>query len=97
MLKLTVIAISVFLTSSALARSTTVASMAVEGDAIDAIVQAGVSLDQAVEMVQKKYGARVSRASTIESGGRTIHEIRLVSGDGRVWTVRVDAATGREL
>jgi uncharacterized membrane protein YkoI len=57
----------------------------------------GVSLDQAIAMVQSRYGAKVMRANTVEEGGRTVHYIRLMSTDSsRVWTVRVDAATGRE-
>lgn len=62
------------------------------------ILQAGgMTLDQAVAMVQSKYGARVMRANTVEEGGRAVHYIRLMSADrSRVWTVRVDAASGRE-
>jgi len=57
----------------------------------------GVSLDQAVAMMQSKYGARVMRANTVEEEGRMVHYIRLMTADrSRVWTVRVDAATGRE-
>jgi uncharacterized membrane protein YkoI len=57
----------------------------------------GVSLDQAIAMVQSKYGARVMRANTVEEDGRMVHYIRLMTADrSRVWTVRVDAATGRE-
>ena len=56
-----------------------------------------MSLDQAVAMVQAKYNARVMRANTVEEGGRVVHYIRLISADhSRVWTVRVDARTGRE-
>lgn len=58
---------------------------------------AGVSLDQAVAMVQAKYGAKVMRANTVNEDGRTVHYIRLIAGDrARVFTVRVDAASGRE-
>jgi len=57
----------------------------------------GMSLDQAVALVQSKYGARVIRANTVEEDGRAVHYIRLMSPDrSRVWTVRIDAATGRE-
>jgi uncharacterized membrane protein YkoI len=62
-----------------------------------AIMQAGMSLDQAAAMVQAKYGAQVMRANTVQEDGRLVHYIRLMSADrSRVWTVRVDAATGRE-
>ncbi len=57
----------------------------------------GISLDQAIAMVRSKYGARVMRANTVEEEGRTVHYIRLMTADrSRVWTVRIDAATGRE-
>jgi uncharacterized membrane protein YkoI len=56
-----------------------------------------MSLGQAVAMVQARYNAKSVRASTIEVNGRIVHEIRLRSADGsRVWTVYVDAASGRE-
>lgn len=56
-----------------------------------------VTLDQAVAMVQARYKARVMRANTVEEGGRVVHYIRLMDpATSRVWTVRVDAATGRE-
>jgi len=59
--------------------------------------QSGISLEQAVAMVQAKYGARVMRANTVEEDGRIVHYIRLMAADrARVWTVRVDAASGRE-
>jgi uncharacterized membrane protein YkoI len=59
---------------------------------------AGVSLDQAVAMTRAKYNAQVMRANTVDEGGRVVHYIRLMSADrSRVWTVRVDAATGREI
>jgi uncharacterized membrane protein YkoI len=56
-----------------------------------------VSLDQAVAKVQAQYKARVMRANTVEEKGRVVHYIRLMDPEtSRVWTVRVDAATGRE-
>lgn len=57
----------------------------------------GISLDEAVNRAERKYRARVIRAETRESNGRRIHQLRLLSDDGRVWTVRIDAATGAEL
>jgi uncharacterized membrane protein YkoI len=54
----------------------------------------GVSLDQAVEMAQRRFRAKAVRAETVESGGKRIHQIRLLSAEGKVWTVRVDAESG---
>lgn len=56
--------------------------------------QSGVSLDQAVQMAQNRYGAKAVKAQTVESGGRRIHQIRLLTAGGKVWTVEVDAQTG---
>lgn len=55
----------------------------------------GMSLDEAVRMVESRYRARAVKAETVESGGRRVHEIRLLNADGKVWKVRVDAETGR--
>jgi len=61
------------------------------------LLQTGMSLDQAAAMVQAKYRAQVMRANTVQEDGRIVHYIRLMSVDrSRVWTVRVDAATGQE-
>jgi uncharacterized membrane protein YkoI len=61
-------------------------------------VRAGISLDQAVQMVQSRYNARVVKAETVRSGDRRVHQIRLLTqenGATKVWTVRVDAETGQ--
>lgn len=54
----------------------------------------GVSLDQAIEMAERQFHARVVRAGVDESNGQRAYVLRLVSEQGRVWTVRVDAQTG---
>src|SRR5437868_745943 len=54
----------------------------------------GVSLDQAVEMAQRRYRAKAVRAETVRDGDRRIHQIRLLSAEGKVWTVRIDAQSG---
>ena len=59
------------------------------------IEPAGVSLDQAVEMAQRRYRAKAVKAETVRSGDKRIHQIRLLSADGsKVWNVRVDAESG---
>jgi uncharacterized membrane protein YkoI len=55
---------------------------------------AAVSMDQAVKMVEQRFGARVVKAETQQDGGRTVYVLRLLSDSGRVWTVRVDAESG---
>jgi uncharacterized membrane protein YkoI len=53
-----------------------------------------MSLDEAVQRAERRYHARVVKAEAHNSDGRTIYVLRLVSEDGRVFTVRVDAQTG---
>ena len=59
-----------------------------------AVTQAGMSLDDAVQMVQQRFRARVVKAEQRNEDGRTVYHIRLVNNEGKVWTVRVDAQSG---
>ena len=52
---------------------------------------------QATEIVQRRYGARVVRASDADEGGRHIYVFKLLSDAGKVWTVRIDAHSGTEV
>ncbi len=54
----------------------------------------GISLDEAVRRAERQFHARVVKAETQSVDGRAMYILRLVSDDGRVFTVRVDAATG---
>lgn len=54
-----------------------------------------LSLDEAVARMEKQYGARVVRAEEKDEKGRRVYRIRLLSADGRVFDVKVDAATGQ--
>jgi hypothetical protein len=54
----------------------------------------GISVDQAIEIAERRYRARVVRAESKEQQGRRVYVLRLLSEEGRVWTVRVDAETG---
>ncbi len=58
------------------------------------VADSGMSLDQAVSMVEKRFKARVVRTETRNEGNRKIYVLRLLNEAGRVWTVRVDAASG---
>ena len=53
-----------------------------------------LSMDQAVQMAQHRFKARVVRAETQTQGGRTIYVLRMLDDSGRVFAVRVDAASG---
>jgi len=62
-----------------------------------AATQPELSREQAVALVQKRYGARVVRAEFLDQEGRHVYVFRLLSAAGRVWIVRVDARTGTEV
>ena len=55
---------------------------------------APLSIDQAVERVQHRYGARAVRAEELKEAGERVYRIRLLAPDGRVSTVFVNARTG---
>lgn len=55
---------------------------------------AALTLDQAIEMAERRFRARVVRAAVEEVDGHRVYVLRLLSEQGRVWTVRVDAQSG---
>ena len=58
------------------------------------MAEQGLTLDEAVARMERQYKARAVRAEQDLRDGRTVYRIRLLSGDGRVFDVTVDAATG---
>lgn len=54
----------------------------------------GFSLDQVISQIERKYKARVVRTEVNNSGGECLYVLRLLSDEGRVWTVRVDSRSG---
>jgi uncharacterized membrane protein YkoI len=61
-----------------------------------AFADSGIPRDRAIDMVQRRFNARVVRVNLVETGGRRVYEMRLMS-EQRVWNVRVDADTGQVL
>ena len=55
----------------------------------------GISLDEAVSRAESQYHARVVRTDVQDEDGRKVYVLKLLSDGGRVFTVRIDAATGR--
>lgn len=51
----------------------------------------GVSLNQAVQQVQRDTGGRVLSAETVGQGNRRAHRIKVLLPSGRVRVVTVDA------
>lgn len=58
-------------------------------------VHDGVSLDEAVRRAEAQYRARVVRSEVQDEDGRKVYVLKLLSEDGRVIVVRIDASTGR--
>jgi hypothetical protein len=55
----------------------------------------GISLDEAVSRAEQQYRARVVRTDVQDEDGRKVYVLKLLSEDGRVFTVRIDASSGR--
>lgn len=61
-----------------------------------AYAESALSLDEAVARAERRYKARAVRAEEKRRGERLEYRIRLLASDGRVFEVRIDAASGRE-
>ena len=66
-----------------------------EQERLPEIQRDGISLDEAVKRAEAQYNARVVRTDVQDEDGRKVYVLKLLSEDGRVITVRIDAATGR--
>jgi hypothetical protein len=62
--------------------------------AVVVLTAASMSMQQAVQMAERRYHAQVVKAEAHSESGRTVYVLRLLNDTGRVWTVRVDAASG---
>jgi uncharacterized membrane protein YkoI len=56
-----------------------------------------LSMDQAVSMVERRYKGRVVRAESVKDAGQTVYVLRVLDRAGRVFTVQVEASSGRIL
>jgi uncharacterized membrane protein YkoI len=54
----------------------------------------GVSLNQAISMVEKRFKARVVRSEVRQDGDRKVYVLRLLDDAGNAQVVRVDASNG---
>ena len=59
------------------------------------LAHSAITMNQAVRMVEQRFQARVVRAETRKAGDQPVYVLRLLDRSGRVFTVRVDAASGR--
>lgn len=55
----------------------------------------GLSLDQAVQQAKERVGGRVISAETLESDGRQTHNIRILTDEGKLRRLRIDAGDER--
>jgi len=53
--------------------------------------EGGVSLNQAVQQVQRETGGRVLSADTVNQGGRAVHRIKVLTPSGQVRVMTIDA------
>jgi uncharacterized membrane protein YkoI len=54
-----------------------------------------ISQDEAVSRAESRYRAKAVKVERVRDGDHVTYQIRLLNAEGKVWTVRVDAATGR--
>ena len=75
-------------------RSASGAALASPGRGSRSFADRAVTMDEAVDLAQRRYNARVVRAEVSDRSGRRVYLLRLLSNDGRVFNVTVDAASG---
>lgn len=51
----------------------------------------GISLNEAVQQVQRETGGRVLSADTVNQGGRSVHRIKVLTPSGEVRVVTIGA------
>jgi len=59
------------------------------------LARGDVSLDQAVSQARERTGGRVISAETREKEGRKVHNIRILTDDGKVRRLQIDAGSER--
>ena len=57
--------------------------------------QGRLSISEATDLVQRRMGGRVLAAQAIREQGREMYRIKVLTGQGEVRIVLVDAATGQ--
>ena len=57
----------------------------------------GISLDEAVRKAKKKHKGKVLSAETVRVDGRKVYRIKILTKDGRVKRVHIDAHTGQSV
>jgi uncharacterized membrane protein YkoI len=65
------------------------------GQVDGALAERRTSLEQAVNEARERYPGRVLSAETERRDGRESHKIRILTDDGRVKRLQIDAQSGR--
>jgi len=55
----------------------------------------GMSLDEAVARVRRQTDGKILSAETLRRDGRLVHRIKVLTRDGRVERLTIDAQSGR--
>jgi uncharacterized membrane protein YkoI len=55
----------------------------------------GISLDEAVSRVRRQTKGKILSAETVRSDGGSVHRIKVLTQDGRVKRLLIDAQSGR--
>lgn len=55
----------------------------------------GISLDEAVQQARRQYRGKVLSAETVCVDGRKVFRIKILTKDGRVKRMHIDARTGQ--
>jgi uncharacterized membrane protein YkoI len=77
------------LQSAGVNTQSTGAQVAIEVTELATLQRGCVSLNEAVEQVRRQYNGRIVSAKTVVNGNREVHEIKVLTDDGKVKTVRV--------
>ena len=56
-----------------------------------------MTLDTAVDRVRERTGARIISADTVQEEGRRVHEVRILTDQGKVRRYRIDEDSGEPL
>jgi hypothetical protein len=57
----------------------------------------GISIDEAIALARQHNKGKVLSAETIRVDGRKVYRIKMLTKDGRVRRIRIDARTGNTL
>jgi len=89
---LTVLAAVAMSVGTALAADAAPPGRTVVGNIV--LADGGISLNQAISMVERRFRARVVRSDVRQEGDRKVYVLRLLDDAGNAQVVRVDASTG---